>query len=64
MGLLQHKDVGNLTERKELRKKLNCKSFKWYLDNVIPDKFIPDENVQGYGAVSSCFFPLRRTCVN
>uniref|UniRef100_A0A915D3I2 Polypeptide N-acetylgalactosaminyltransferase n=1 Tax=Ditylenchus dipsaci TaxID=166011 RepID=A0A915D3I2_9BILA len=47
---LRHKDVGNLTARHELRKQLNCKSFKWYLDNVIPDKFIPDENVLGYGA--------------
>ncbi|XP_076018106.1 polypeptide N-acetylgalactosaminyltransferase 5 [Genypterus blacodes] len=34
-------DVGNLTEQIELRKKLQCKSFKWYLDNVYPDLHAP-----------------------
>lgn len=48
----QTKDVGDLSERHALRKRLNCSSFKWYLDNIIPEKFIPDENVQAYGAVS------------
>lgn len=50
MGLV-NSDVGDLSERIELRKRLNCKSFKWYLDNVIPEKFIPDENVKAYGMV-------------
>uniref|UniRef100_A0A3Q2WM38 Polypeptide N-acetylgalactosaminyltransferase 5 n=1 Tax=Haplochromis burtoni TaxID=8153 RepID=A0A3Q2WM38_HAPBU len=34
-------DIGNLTEQIELRKKLKCKSFKWYLDNVYPDMVAP-----------------------
>lgn len=43
--------TGDLTHRKQLRQKLRCKSFKWYLENVYPEKFIPDENVFAYGQV-------------
>ncbi|CAD5213339.1 unnamed protein product [Bursaphelenchus okinawaensis] len=62
---LKDKDVGDLTERKAIRNRLKCKSFKWYLDNVANEKFIPDENVKGYGRVKNphtglCFDTLQR----
>ncbi|XP_008839971.1 polypeptide N-acetylgalactosaminyltransferase 5 [Nannospalax galili] len=40
-------DVGNLTQQRELRKKLNCKSFKWYLENVFPDLKAPIVRASG-----------------
>ncbi|PNI28164.1 GALNTL5 isoform 7 [Pan troglodytes] len=34
---LKYVTYGNIHERVELRKRLGCKSFQWYLDNVFPE---------------------------
>lgn len=47
--------IGDLTHRKQLRNKLRCKTFSWYLKNVYPEKFVPDENVMAYGQVRNKF---------
>ncbi|XP_062596588.1 probable N-acetylgalactosaminyltransferase 9 isoform X2 [Saccostrea cucullata] len=54
-------DYGDISERVELRKRLKCKSFKWYLDNVYPEKFIPDENVHAWGMVRN---PSSNLCLD
>ncbi|XP_030334444.1 probable polypeptide N-acetylgalactosaminyltransferase 8 isoform X2 [Strigops habroptila] len=45
-------DFGDVSSRKDLRKKLNCKGFDWYIKNIYPNLiFLP--NIVGYGTHSS-----------
>ncbi len=41
-GVAAKVKVGDLSARHALRARLQCKSFKWYLDRVLPGKFVPE----------------------
>ncbi|XP_074146579.1 polypeptide N-acetylgalactosaminyltransferase 16 [Sminthopsis crassicaudata] len=39
------KSFGSIADREEQRKKMNCKSFQWYLENVYPELKIPEKEL-------------------
>ncbi|KAL2305890.1 hypothetical protein Nmel_003783, partial [Mimus melanotis] len=47
----QGRPLGNIQSRVELRKKLKCHSFKWYLENVYPELRIPEESLYQTGII-------------
>ena len=62
--LFEDQPVGDISSRLALRRRLKCQSFKWFLDNVIPQKFVMDEDVWAFGQVKGerglCLDTLQR----
>ncbi|KAG4066660.1 hypothetical protein HA402_007296 [Bradysia odoriphaga] len=55
-------DFGDISSRVELRNRLECKTFKWYLDNIYPELFIPGEAVAS-GEIRNMAYD-GRTCLD
>ncbi|XP_060566861.1 polypeptide N-acetylgalactosaminyltransferase 11-like [Ruditapes philippinarum] len=51
--LIRSVDAGDLTERLELKNRLQCKPFKWFLDNIWPELNAYKENNQAWGFVQN-----------
>lgn len=53
-------DPGNLTKQREIRERLQCKPFKWFMENIafdLPLKYPPVEPGDfGVGEVSHLIF--------
>ncbi|XP_003225968.2 polypeptide N-acetylgalactosaminyltransferase 4 [Anolis carolinensis] len=46
-------NFGDLSERKLLRKKLQCNNFDWYLKNIFPNLHVPEDRPGWHGAIRS-----------
>ncbi|KAK7111005.1 hypothetical protein V1264_014791 [Littorina saxatilis] len=52
-------DFGDVSDRVQLRKELGCKSFKWYMDTVYPEIYLPlgckaTGQIQNYAVPGRC----------
>ncbi|XP_064608475.1 inactive polypeptide N-acetylgalactosaminyltransferase-like protein 5 [Liolophura sinensis] len=51
-------DVGDISDRLEIKEKLHCKNFTWFLDTIWPELTVFPENAQAWGGVSNRHIPL------
>ena len=50
---LNEEDLESLAERIELRKRLKCRNFEWYMHNILPEVPTPPDDAVLYGEVAN-----------
>lgn len=48
-------DFGDISARVRLRQELQCKPFKWYLENIYPELLVPGDGI-AFGEVNSFLY--------
>ncbi|KAL1786867.1 polypeptide N-acetylgalactosaminyltransferase 3 [Sigmodon hispidus] len=56
--IVKQKSFGDLSKRFEIKKRLQCKNFTWYLNTVYPEVYVPDLNPVISGYIKSLSQPL------
>jgi hypothetical protein len=51
--LNEKEELDSLEERKQLRDRLQCRNFYWYLYNVIPEMVVPPMDANFHGEIKS-----------
>ena len=44
-------DCGDVADRRQIRKKLECKNFHWYINNIYPELMVPAEGDFAFGSL-------------
>ncbi|XP_036175608.1 polypeptide N-acetylgalactosaminyltransferase 3 isoform X2 [Myotis myotis] len=56
--IVKQKSFGDLSKRFEIKHRLQCKNFTWYLNNIYPEVYVPDLNPVISGYIKSVGQPL------
>ncbi|XP_020040125.1 polypeptide N-acetylgalactosaminyltransferase 3 [Castor canadensis] len=56
--IVKQKSFGDISKRLEIRNRLQCKNFTWYLNTIYPEAYVPDLNPVISGYIKSVSQPL------